>query len=307
MIAKEVFYILVIECAPDNFLNIRNELHRCSFDIKCFHVNTASAMSEALDIRHWDLIIANCKHDFFYGSDIYFVWKEEGDGIPIILVTEAIDREDAVKLLNCGVSDVVLRENLTSLVPSMERWLSNHAAQEKFREKIRLFDDSLLMMHHSTFRFRTLEDARKIADLLALLCPEPEKRVFGLRELFVNAVEHGNLGITYEEKTLLNEKDVWDEEVERRLALPENITKCVTVQATRTESEVQFLIQDQGQGFDWKHYMGMNPFETHKSHGFGIAMAKGGSFDRLEYHGCGNQVTAVVYQKCSKNSKVKEF
>jgi hypothetical protein len=38
----------------------------------------------------------------------------------------------------------------------------------------------------------------------------------------LNAVEHGNLGISYVDKGKLIENDTWRMEIERRLSLPEN-------------------------------------------------------------------------------------
>ena len=69
-----------------------------------------------------------------------------------------------------------------------------------------------------------LRSVRDQGDLFKdwVACPDPEAVIIGLTELLVNAVEHGNLGITYEDKTALNAAGTWDTEVRRRLALPEN-------------------------------------------------------------------------------------
>jgi anti-sigma regulatory factor (Ser/Thr protein kinase) len=297
VVESETCYILIIENSNTDFQIMRQELNKRGFDVRCFHVDSLHGMHEALEIRDWDLFISQCNGPDFCNSDILNLYKESGHGVPFIVVTDNIERDRTLKLLDCGVSDVVSTEDLNSLVPSMERWLTNYAIQEEFRKKIKLFDDTLLLMRDASFCFQTLVEARKLADQLALICPEPEKRVFGLRELFVNAVEHGNLGITYQEKTILNENDSWDKEVERRLALPENAEKFVLVKIERTPEEIRFLIQDHGEGFDWKSYMDANPFMSYNSHGYGIAMAKGGSFDRMEYIGCGNKVLAVVLNR----------
>jgi hypothetical protein len=294
VVEQDTCYILVIENSEEDFQIMRHELNKRDFNVRCFHVNSIRSMEEALEIREWDLFIAQCNSSDFCHSPILSLWKTWGRGVPFIVVTDNIERDRTLRLLDCGVSDVVAQENLSSLVPSMERWLANYAIQEELREKSKLFDDTLLLMQEATFHFQTLTDARKLADQLALICPEPRKRVFGLRELFVNAVEHGNLGITYQDKTDLNERDMWDEEVERRLSLPENLAKFVVVKIERTKDEIRFLIQDQGDGFDWQSFIDSDPFRSYNSHGYGIAMAKSGSFDRMEYIGCGNKVLAVV-------------
>jgi hypothetical protein len=45
---------------------------------------------------------------------------------------------------------------------------------------------------------RVQRAARDVATILANACPDPDSAVVGLTELLLNAVEHGNLGITYE-------------------------------------------------------------------------------------------------------------
>jgi anti-sigma regulatory factor (Ser/Thr protein kinase) len=294
VVEQKIFYVLVIENSEEDFQMMRRELNKRDVKVKCFHVDSVLSMEEALEIRDWDLFIAQCSSADFCNSKVLALWRREGRGVPFIVVTDDIERDLTLKLIDCGVCDVVAKENLNSLVPAMERWLVNYAIREEFQEKIKLFDDTLMLMQEASFKLQTLADAKKLADQLALICPEPEKRVFGLRELFVNAIEHGNLGITYADKTALNEGNIWDEEVEKRLALPENAEKYVVVKIERSSDEIRFLIRDQGQGFDWQSYMSIDPFNSYKSHGYGIAMAKSGSFDRLEYIGCGNEVLAVV-------------
>ncbi len=294
MVEKKTCYILVIKNPETEFQEMRHELQKRDLDVKCFHVDTIHAMEEAIDIREWDLFIALDDKPDFCNSPIVATWKYKGKGAPLIVVTDNRDKERTLEILDCGVSDVVARDDLHTLVPAMERWLTNHSIQEEFREKLKFFDDTLLLMREAVFEIRTLEDAKKLADHLALICPEPEKRVFGLRELIINAIEHSNLGISYKDKTELNEKDLWAEEVERRLALPENVDKFVRVSVKRNRDQISFLVKDQGEGFDWQSYIHADPFRSYNSHGYGIAMAKGGSFDKMEYQGCGNEVMAVV-------------
>lgn len=299
MAAHDSFYILIINYSENDFQDIRSELQSRGFHIVCFHVESLAMMREAMAIREWDLFVAKGIGVEFCDSQVLALWKKAGKHIPFIVITDNITSDTALKLSDCGVSDVVATDSVNffeslSLVSSMERCLQNHDDQATFREKAKLFDDSCLLLQEASFTFRTLPEAKKLADLFAMICPEPEKRVFGFRELFINAVEHGNLGITHDEKTQLNEHDMWDVEVERRLALPENSDKYVVVKVERTQDEIRFHIKDQGEGFAWEKYMNADPFLSYKSHGYGIAMAKNGSFDRIEYIGRGNEVVAVV-------------
>ncbi|MEO5378639.1 MAG: ATP-binding protein [Magnetococcus sp. DMHC-6] len=144
------------------------------------------------------------------------------------------------------------------------------------------------------YNFRTLDDAHLLANQLAQLCPKPESAELGLLELMINAIEHGNLGISYKDKSVLISQDQWSEEVKARLEWPENINKKVFLRMLRNKYEIRFIIQDQGQGFAWQDYLNIDPNRVLHTHGRGIAWAKT-TFDYLEYQGNGNEVIASIY------------
>ena len=57
------------------------------------------------------------------------------------------------------------------------------------------------------------------------------------------------------------------------------------------------LISDQGDGFDWQPYLDIDLSRIFDTHGRGIAMARGLSFDQVEFLGKGNQVRVTVLKK----------
>lgn len=145
-----------------------------------------------------------------------------------------------------------------------------------------------------TFEVRSVEEAYSLAAMLARSCPSPTEVAVGLAELMLNGIEHGNLGIGYDEKTRLFREGTWEEEVHRRLALPENAGKCVTIEYERRTKEVFFRVRDQGAGFDWTRYLDFEPARATHCHGRGIALARVNAFSSLEYEGNGNSVVARV-------------
>jgi CheY-like chemotaxis protein/anti-sigma regulatory factor (Ser/Thr protein kinase) len=144
------------------------------------------------------------------------------------------------------------------------------------------------------FRFHNLDQARSLATLLSGLCPDPTTAAIGLGELLINAVEHGNLGISYDEKTRLRLDNAWDAEIARRLVAPEWRDRHVDVGFQRADGAVEFVITDQGQGFDATRYLDFEPARACDPNGRGIAMARCLSFRDLEFHGNGNIVVARV-------------
>ena len=154
--------------------------------------------------------------------------------------------------------------------------------------------EALQYVIRAELRFSTLEDVNKVAGILAHVCPEPEKVNSGLVELLMNAVEHGNLGIGYDEKKELMFEDGWEAEIKRRQALPEYRGLSATVSFERRPDAVVFCITDQGAGFDWVRYLELDPERSTDPNGRGIAMARRYSFSSIEYQGAGNVVVATV-------------
>ncbi|MBK1725101.1 response regulator [Thiocystis violacea] len=150
------------------------------------------------------------------------------------------------------------------------------------------------MAFQATFRFRRLDEVAALASVLAQICPNPQSISMGLSELMLNAIEHGNLGITYAEKGRLIEDGLWQDEVERRLAEPEQAERFATVEFVREPEQLSFTICDQGEGFEWETYLDLDPSRAFDSHGRGIAMARHLAFSSLQYEGVGNRVKVAV-------------
>ena len=139
-----------------------------------------------------------------------------------------------------------------------------------------------------------MDEGSQLANSFAQACPNPENVIIGFSELFINAVEHGNLGITYEEKGELVNNAQLLSEIARRQALEENRDKLVEVSFERQTDLLVFTIRDQGQGFDWSRFLDFDPERVFDPNGRGIAMARSISFDTLEYQGNGNIVVVTV-------------
>ncbi|MDT7043356.1 response regulator [Candidatus Nitronereus thalassa] len=232
-------------------------------------------------------------------SGLEVLEKIKGDpslkALPVIMQTSADATHEILEGIQAGayyyLTKPYEKKILLEIVHAAIRDYNNYQSlQKEVQENARTWG----FLQSGIFRFRTMVEARELAPLLANGCPEPGRAVLGLVELLANAVEHGNLGITYEEKSMLDEQGQVDAEIERRLALPENSNKYVEVAFSRREGSVEIIVTDQGAGFDWESYLTLDETRAFDSHGRGIAMAKIMSFDRLEYRGSGNQVVCTI-------------
>ncbi len=110
-----------------------------------------------------------------------------------------------------------------------------------------------------------------------------------MMELLLNAVEHGNCGITYDEKTewLANGRNMLDLIAKKRK--DEKVAaKKIYIRYHISKNIAKISIEDEGEGFDWKKRMSEEISPS--THGMGIrmslAMVKG-----MQYNEKGNKVS----------------
>ncbi len=154
--------------------------------------------------------------------------------------------------------------------------------------------EDLGKMEQGSFNFRTLEEVHRIATLLAAICPAPQEAEIGICELMINAIEHGNLGITNSEKHRLKQEDNWLQEIAVRLASRERGEHLAKISFQRCADRMVFCIEDEGQGFEWQHFLEIDPNREEHLNGRGIALARSISFDSVEYESPGNRVIATI-------------
>jgi phosphoserine phosphatase RsbU/P len=215
--------------------------------------------------------------------------------LPVILQTASDSRADLIEAMKGGAFYYLTKpydvEMLLTVVATAARDRENHRQLQTLARRGEMATE---LLQSARFRLRTIEEARDVGTLVAGLCPDPANTVIGLTELIVNAVEHGNLGITYAEKSELSGLDRWLAELERRAALPENADKFVEVLFERDEHQIRITVKDQGAGFDWRPYLEPDPTRVFDTHGRGITIARRLSFDDLEYRDPGNEVVAFI-------------
>lgn len=215
--------------------------------------------------------------------------------MPVIMETAADKEEDIAEGIRAGAYYYLTKPLQPHVVLSITAAaVRDHQHVAELRQEVRRHMSGLALMTRATFRARTLNDAHDLTVTLASACPDPDIRVLGLSELLVNAVEHGNLGISYEEKDILLRENRWRDEVLRRLEAPEYRDRHVTVEFDRHPDRIEISITDEGAGFDWRDYMDLDPRRALEPHGRGIALSRAMSFDEIAYQGRGNRVTTTI-------------
>lgn len=215
--------------------------------------------------------------------------------VPVIMQTGMTADADVLEGLKAGAYYYLTKpfaaDTLLAIVAAAVRDYRGHLALE---DEVKRQGSTLGCLVEARFVFRTPTEARNLATLLANVAPDPGRVVLGLSELMLNAIEHGNLEIGYQQKTQLIESDSLLGEIDRLLVLSEFSGRQAELLVQRNAQEVVYRIRDQGVGFNWSGFLEMSPDRAFDTHGRGIAMSRMISFDRLEYLGCGNEVEAAI-------------
>ncbi|MEO5342524.1 MAG: response regulator [Gammaproteobacteria bacterium SHHR-1] len=291
---EEKLGVLAVDDVPDN-IDLIIEALRDDYQIYAA-INGERAINIARN-QPLDAIILDIMMPGMDGFEVCRRLKEDPDtrNIPIIFASALDSEEDVLRGMAMGAFYYLTKPvdfvQLKAVVASAIDHFHSYRTLERARNDV---VHSFLLIDSGRFRFRTLDEAKNLALLLAKACPDPEQALLGLTELMVNAVEHGNLGISYSDKSRLNMSGDWREEIHRRLQLPENQDKYATLELERGRDRVEVLIEDKGEGFDWHRFLDMDPERAFDNHGRGIAMARALSFSHLEYLGSGNRVRAVI-------------
>ena len=216
-------------------------------------------------------------------------------GIPVIMQTAANSAAQIREGLEAGayyyLTKPYRRDNLLAIVQAA---LIDAEARDALRLQLHSHINSLQFLKQAEFSIRTVDEASQLASFIARACPNAEMVVMGISELLINAVEHGNLGLSYAEKSSLKRDDCWRPEIDRRAALPSNIEKEVKLQFQRDERSITLRVIDQGNGFDWQSFLEIDPERAFDPNGRGIALARLLSFSTLIYEGGGNTAVATI-------------
>ena len=126
-----------------------------------------------------------------------------------------------------------------------------------------------------------------------------------LMELLTNAVEHGNLDISYEEKTqwLMNGGDMM-ELLKKKSEDPKYKDRKIRISYAIHKKASAFRIEDDGDGFDWKAMLEKKAKETETgTHGRGISLSQQ-YVQKLVYNEKGNQVTFSITNRVNNTNTI---
>ena len=117
----------------------------------------------------------------------------------------------------------------------------------------------------------------------------------GLQEILINAIEHGNLKITYDEKQQLLTSGEYNTVLRDRAQDPNFVDTYVDIKVFSTPDYLKIIVEDMGDGFDLTEIPDpQNPENFLNESGKGIMMTLN-AYDSVKYNEKGNRVILTKY------------
>lgn len=273
-----------------------------------YHIFTAHDGEEALNLiqkkspNFFSCIVSDYLMPKKDGIELLTALKQDVDRkiIPFILQTSSSSEEEIKRGLDAGAFYYLLKpitpETLQSVVQAALRDLENHL---EIHNAIESLHRVMPLMKQARFVYQSIDHAKNLSSLMGLMTDDPKGIGIGFFEIMINAVEHGNLGITYAEKTDLIKNGTLHDEIQKRLSEPQYADKYVEVELTQEPGKLEVTVTDMGNGFDFQNYMEFSLERAMDNHGRGIMMANSLSFDALIYSNGGRTATCVTQRLAS--------
>ena len=141
------------ECDADLILR---QFRRGGYEASFERVDTAAAMTAALERQSWDVIICDYVIPGFGGLEALELFKNRGLDVPFIVVSGHIGEDIAVEAMKAGAHDYIMKDSLARLLPAVERELRDAEMRRARRE-------SEWALQESEERFRELAEKIDVA------------------------------------------------------------------------------------------------------------------------------------------------
>src|ERR1039458_2500684 len=126
--------LLQIEDSESDADMILRLLMQAGFEVFSHRVEDAEGLRHALEDSTWDVIVADYHLPGFDAPGALRILQECGRDIPCIVVSGKMGEDTAVEMMKSGAHDYLTKNNLTRLVPAVERELAEAARRQQTRE-----------------------------------------------------------------------------------------------------------------------------------------------------------------------------
>ncbi len=286
--------ILIVEDDYASRLFLESLLESNGYDFKSAE-NGIEGLN-VFDEYNPDIVLTDIKMPIMDGLELLEAIRDKNSDAIIVIITAFGSENYAIQALHLGANNYLKKpvsgQELLRLLKKYKAVISGKYSPETLPGK--LIKRTFSLEFKTEFsKIPKIVDKVMIESAIEINDSEKVNIELGLVELITNAIEHGNLGISYIQKQQAldagNLSDLFDE----RMHNQKFKDRKIKVDFFTDDEIYQWTITDEGEGFNWKNI----PDPTDQEHilelnGRGIFISNF-LFDKIEYFGKGNTVTAT--------------
>ncbi|MDH4121326.1 MAG: response regulator [Deltaproteobacteria bacterium] len=277
------------------------------------HVYTANSGKEALNILRGNndihVAVTDIRMPLLNGLELIEQARDIAPDIGFIVVSGHAESDEIISALRLGARNFIRKPYDFSELESVIYMEANRyrliKEERREREREKAIEQFLVGIDRMKFMIpNNLEWVNHLAFRLARhmvsvgVCKEDSmvNVALGMIEIITNAIEHGNLGITSQEKIQLKGRgeNVYQDEIKRREADPKYKNRFVKITSTIQKDQALVEIEDEGNGFDVNALLDPTAMENlFATSGRGILLART-FLDEVNFNPKGNKVSLVI-------------
>jgi CheY-like chemotaxis protein/anti-sigma regulatory factor (Ser/Thr protein kinase) len=297
----EMPIILVVDDSPTDQKLVGGLLNR-DFDWIIEYANNGRAAVEMMEQISPDLIITDLLMPEMDGMQFCREAQKKAPHIPVVLITGQGSEHLAVEALGAGAASYVPKSALAeSLLETVEQLLAL-AARDRSKDRLMTFTTNL------RHQFKLENDPLLIPPLLDFIKESMQRLHLGnpaqqrqvavaVEEALLNAMLHGNLELpqltTQDARQKLHEGKVSELVEDRRKTAPFD-QRRVLIGVDLSHTKAQFVIRDQGNGFDAKSLLAPDdPHNIASMNGRGLTLIRN-FMDEVAFNETGNEIRMTL-------------
>lgn len=266
-------------------------------NMNLFHTENAEDAMEILveDPRKFDTILLDKALPGTDGIELIKKIKVHKANIisPIVMISGDGNDEKISEAIRAGayyyLTKPLRKHSFITVINKSIEYLENQVQGKKFFNKLLNGNGFVQEVKASV---QSHKDILDIAYSLSFFFERPSIAFRGIYELVRNAVEHGVYEVGSDKTTYLAEDDIGDYLDTFSVKNRKKVDVQILVKNLNGKTVIQ--IDDPGEGFEWSNFLTLDPANSNKLTGKGIAYASQVCFDEITYNKKGNSVTAVM-------------
>jgi CheY-like chemotaxis protein/anti-sigma regulatory factor (Ser/Thr protein kinase) len=249
--------ILVVDDSP-TYQKLVGELLSCDFDWIMSYAENGQVALEMMELLSPDIIVTDLMMPVMDGMQLCRESKKRAPQIPVVLITAHGSEQLAVDALAAGAASYVPKSALAESLAETVSQLLNFSKRNRTKDRLMTFTTNMrhqFNLENDPMLISTLLDFVRESMVMLHLGDAPLQRQVSVavEEALLNAMLHGNLELpvhrVQEVRQSLHSGKA-SEIVEKRRMEPPFDQRRVRFAIDLTSTRAQFVIRDQGPGFD---------------------------------------------------------